>query len=146
MKVVRSVDWEEDGTFVPFLPLNVIRKLIADEVDFLQHVTQLDLRDNKLGDLDAMIFNNIEGSSKKEKINNEKIKMSVSMSRALNPELFAKQPRDNFCCLSLRKLLAGHNQLARLPERLERTSVEVLDVQHNQLQELPPNLLMKADR
>lgn len=40
--------------------LNVIRKLIADEVDFLQHVTQLDLRDNKLGDLDAMIFNNIE--------------------------------------------------------------------------------------
>lgn len=40
--------------------LNIIKKLIADEVDFLQHVTQLDLRDNKLGDLDAMIFNNIE--------------------------------------------------------------------------------------
>jgi PH domain/leucine-rich repeat-containing protein phosphatase len=36
--------------------------------------------------------------------------------------------------------------LARLPERLERTSVEVLDVQHNQITELPPNLLMKADR
>lgn len=51
-----------------------------------------------------------------------------------------------FCNSSLRKLLAGHNQLARLPERLERTSVEVLDVQHNQLLELPPNLLMKADR
>lgn len=29
-------------------------------MDFLQHVTHLDLRDNKLGDLDAMIFNNIE--------------------------------------------------------------------------------------
>lgn len=40
--------------------LNIIRKLIADEVDFLQQITQLDLRDNKLGDLDAMIFNNIE--------------------------------------------------------------------------------------
>ncbi|ELW71279.1 PH domain leucine-rich repeat-containing protein phosphatase 1 [Tupaia chinensis] len=40
--------------------LNVIRRLIADEVDFVQHVTQLDLRDNKLGDLDAVIFNNIE--------------------------------------------------------------------------------------
>ncbi|KAB1256349.1 PH domain leucine-rich repeat-containing protein phosphatase 1 [Camelus dromedarius] len=50
-----------------------------------------------------------------------------------------------FCNSSLRKLLAGHNQLTRLPERLERTSVEVLDVQHNQLLELPPNLLMKAD-
>jgi PH domain/leucine-rich repeat-containing protein phosphatase len=36
--------------------------------------------------------------------------------------------------------------MARLPESLERTSVEVLDVQHNQLLELPPSLLMKADR
>lgn len=40
--------------------LNLIRKLIADEVDFLPHVTQLDLRDNKLGGLDAMVFNNLE--------------------------------------------------------------------------------------
>lgn len=42
------------------LRLNILRKLVADEVDFVQHVTQLDLRDNKLGDLDAMVFNNIE--------------------------------------------------------------------------------------
>lgn len=42
------------------LRLNILRKLIADEVDFVPHVTQLDLRDNKLGDLDAMVFNNIE--------------------------------------------------------------------------------------
>lgn len=47
---------------------------------------------------------------------------------------------------SLRKLLAGHNMLGRLPDRLERTQVEVLDVQHNQLLELPSNLLLKADR
>ena len=47
--------------YVLFLSrLNLIRKLIADEVDFLPHITQLDLRDNKLGDLDAMVFNNIE--------------------------------------------------------------------------------------
>lgn len=40
--------------------LNVIRRLIADDADFLHHVTQLDLRDNKLGELDTTIFNNVE--------------------------------------------------------------------------------------
>lgn len=29
-------------------------------MDFLHHVTQLDLRDNKLGELDATVFNNVE--------------------------------------------------------------------------------------
>lgn len=33
---------------------------MADEVDFLHHVTQLDVRDNKLCELDATVFNNIE--------------------------------------------------------------------------------------
>lgn len=32
----------------------------ANEIDFLHHVTQLDLRDNKLGELDATVFNNVE--------------------------------------------------------------------------------------
>lgn len=40
--------------------MNSIRRLEADEIDFLHHVTQLDLRDNKLGELDATIFNNVE--------------------------------------------------------------------------------------
>lgn len=40
--------------------LNSIRRLEADEIDFLHHVTQLDLRDNKLGELDATVFNNVE--------------------------------------------------------------------------------------
>lgn len=40
--------------------LNSIRRLEAGEVDFLHHVTQLDLRDNKLGELDATVFNNVE--------------------------------------------------------------------------------------
>jgi len=34
--------------------------LEAEEIDFLHHVTQLDLRDNKLGELDATVFNNVE--------------------------------------------------------------------------------------
>lgn len=51
-----------------------------------------------------------------------------------------------FCSGSLRKILAGHNQLKRLPERMERPLVEVLDVQHNQLTELPCNLFLKSER
>ncbi|XP_078275804.1 PH domain leucine-rich repeat-containing protein phosphatase 1-like isoform X1 [Rhinoraja longicauda] len=50
-----------------------------------------------------------------------------------------------FCNGSLRKLLAGYNQLRRLPERLERTQTEVLDIQHNHLTELPSNLFLKAE-
>ena len=40
--------------------LNLIRKLVADGVDFLPHVTQLDLRDNQLGNLDATVFSGLE--------------------------------------------------------------------------------------
>uniref|UniRef100_A0A8D0PYK9 protein-serine/threonine phosphatase n=1 Tax=Sus scrofa TaxID=9823 RepID=A0A8D0PYK9_PIG len=162
------------------LRLNLIRKLIADEVDFLPHVTQLDLRDNKLGDLDAMVFNNIEVlhcernqlvtlnicgyflkalyASSNELVQldvypvpNYLSYMDVSRNRLENvPEWVCEGRKLEVLDIvlkihSLRKLLAGHNQLTRLPERLERTSVEVLDVQHNQLLELPPNLLMKAD-
>ncbi|XP_059562255.1 PH domain leucine-rich repeat-containing protein phosphatase 1 isoform X2 [Myotis daubentonii] len=141
------------------LRLNIIKKLIADEVDFLQHVTQLDLRDNKLGDLDAMIFNNIEvlHCERNQLVtlnicgyflkalyasSNELVQLDVY---PVPNYLFYMDVSSLFCNSSLRKLLVGHNRLTSLPERLERTSVEVLDVQHNQLLELPPNLLMKAD-
>ncbi|TKS75114.1 PH domain leucine-rich repeat-containing protein phosphatase 1 [Collichthys lucidus] len=45
---------------------------------------------------------------------------------------------------SLRKLLAGWNEVCRLAERLERSLLEVLDLQHNHLTELPHNLFIKA--
>lgn len=47
---------------------------------------------------------------------------------------------------SLRKLLAGWNEVCRLAERLERSQLEVLDLQHNHLTELPNNLFIKAQR
>lgn len=47
---------------------------------------------------------------------------------------------------SLRKLLVGWNQVCRLAERLERSQLEVLDLQHNNLTELPHNLFIKAQR
>ncbi|XP_038147566.1 PH domain leucine-rich repeat-containing protein phosphatase 1-like [Cyprinodon tularosa] len=45
---------------------------------------------------------------------------------------------------SLKKLLAGWNDVGRLPERLESSQLEVLDLQHNHLTELPHNLFIKA--
>lgn len=36
--------------------------------------------------------------------------------------------------------------MQKLPERVERPLLEVLDVQHNQLVELPCNLFLKSDR
>ncbi|XP_041647023.1 PH domain leucine-rich repeat protein phosphatase 1-like [Cheilinus undulatus] len=45
---------------------------------------------------------------------------------------------------SLRKLLAGWNEVCRLAERMERSQLEVLDLQHNHLTELPHNLFIKA--
>uniref|UniRef100_A0A8D0GUS1 PH domain and leucine rich repeat protein phosphatase 1 n=1 Tax=Sphenodon punctatus TaxID=8508 RepID=A0A8D0GUS1_SPHPU len=162
-----------------------LRRLIVDKVDFLHHVTQLDLRDNKLGELDATIFSNIEVLHC-ERNQLVTLKISGCLLKALyaysNGKLVHKLttwkltflfalslpewvcdcrklevldfgfvlnllllfPR-LFCNISLRKMLAGHNCLGKLPEKLEQTQVEVLDVQHNQLTELPSNLLLKAD-
>lgn len=50
------------------------------------------------------------------------------------------------CSGSLRKLLAGWNEVCQLAERLERSPLEVLDLQHNNLTELPHNLFIKAQR
>ncbi|XP_056453426.1 PH domain leucine-rich repeat-containing protein phosphatase 1-like [Gadus chalcogrammus] len=49
------------------------------------------------------------------------------------------------CSSSLRKLSAGHNRLHKLPDRVERPLLEILDVQHNQLVELPSHLFLKSD-
>ena len=47
---------------------------------------------------------------------------------------------------SLRKLLAGWNEVKRLAERVERSQLEVLDLQHNHLTDLPHNIFFKAQR
>ncbi|MCI4377066.1 hypothetical protein PGIGA_G00199240 [Pangasianodon gigas] len=71
--------------------------------------------------------------------------------RKINQHLLTNQNREFdsavvlFCSSSLRKVLAGHNRLQRLPERVEKPVVEVLDVQHNQLVELPCNLFLKSN-
>lgn len=45
--------------FAP-LRLNRISSVVPDEPDFLRHVTQLDVRDNRLSELDASLFPRLE--------------------------------------------------------------------------------------
>lgn len=47
----------------PLLPpvrLNKISSVVPDEPDLLRHVTQLDVRDNRLTELDACVFPKLE--------------------------------------------------------------------------------------
>ncbi|KAF3829774.1 hypothetical protein GH733_001725 [Mirounga leonina] len=127
------------------LRLNVIRKLIADEVDFLQHVTQLDLRDNKLGDLDAMIFNNIEVLHCER---NQLVTLNIcgyflKALYAASNELVQLDvyPVPNY----LSYMDVSRNCLENVPEWVcESRKLEVLDIGHNQICELPARLFCNS--
>ncbi|XP_058494336.1 PH domain leucine-rich repeat protein phosphatase 1-like [Solea solea] len=92
-----------------------------------ENLTVLDLSWNKLGCVPAWVCD----SSRLE---------VLDVSHNSVTEL----PIQLLSSVSLRKLLAGWNQVCRLAERLERSQLEVLDLQHNYLTELPHNLFMKA--
>uniref|UniRef100_A0A452T742 PH domain and leucine rich repeat protein phosphatase 1 n=1 Tax=Ursus maritimus TaxID=29073 RepID=A0A452T742_URSMA len=127
------------------LRLNVIRKLIADEVDFLQHVTQLDLRDNKLGDLDAMIFNNIEVLHCER---NQLVTLNIcgyflKALYAASNELVQLDvyPVPNY----LSYMDVSRNCLENVPEWVcESRKLEVLDIGRNQICELPARLFCNS--
>ncbi|XP_012629924.3 PH domain leucine-rich repeat-containing protein phosphatase 1 [Microcebus murinus] len=127
------------------LRLNVIRKLIADEVDFLQHVTQLDLRDNKLGDLDAMIFNNIEVLHCER---NQLVTLNIcgyflkalyaSSNELVQLDVY---PVPNY----LSYMDVSRNRLENVPEWVcESRKLEVLDIGHNEICELPARLFCNS--
>ncbi|XP_043745487.1 PH domain leucine-rich repeat-containing protein phosphatase 1 isoform X2 [Cervus elaphus] len=127
------------------LRLNLIRKLIADEVDFLPHVTQLDLRDNKLGGLDAMVFNNLEVLHCER---NQLVTLSICgcVLKALyasSNELVQLDvcPVPNY----LSYMDVSRNCLENVPEWVcESRKLEVLDVGHNQICELPARLFCNS--
>ncbi|KAF6303101.1 PH domain and leucine rich repeat protein phosphatase 1 [Rhinolophus ferrumequinum] len=127
------------------LRLNVIRRLIADEVDFLQHVTQLDLRDNKLGDLDAMVFNNIEVLHCER---NQLVTLNIcgyflkalyaSSNELVQLDVY---PVPNY----LSYMDVSRNRLENVPEWVcESRKLEVLDIGHNQICELPARLFCNS--
>ncbi|KAI5280085.1 Ph Domain Leucine-Rich Repeat-Containing Protein Phosphatase 1 [Manis pentadactyla] len=127
------------------LRLNIIRKLIADEVDFLQHVTQLDLRDNKLGDLDAMIFNNIEilHCERNQLVTLNICGYVLKALYASSNELVQLDvyPVPNY----LSYMDVSRNCLENVPEWVcESRKLEVLDIGHNQICELPACLFCNS--
>ncbi|XP_049443016.1 PH domain leucine-rich repeat-containing protein phosphatase 1-like [Epinephelus fuscoguttatus] len=92
-----------------------------------ENLTVLDLSWNKLGCVPAWVCE----SSRLEVLD-------------INHNSVTELPIQLLSSGSLRKLLAGWNQVCQLAERLERSQLEVLDLQHNYLTELPHNLFIKA--
>ncbi|XP_004858502.1 PH domain leucine-rich repeat-containing protein phosphatase 1 isoform X2 [Heterocephalus glaber] len=127
------------------LRLNIIRKLTADEVEFLQHITQLDLRDNKLGDLDAMIFNNIEVLHCER---NQLVTLNIcgyylKALYAASNELVRLDvyPVPNY----LSYMDVSRNHLENVPEWVcESRKLEVLDIGHNQICDLPAHVFCNS--
>ncbi|XP_040841022.1 PH domain leucine-rich repeat-containing protein phosphatase 1 [Ochotona curzoniae] len=127
------------------LRLNTIQKIIADGVDFLQHITQLDLRDNKLRELDAMIFNNIEVLHCER---NQLATLNVcgyflkalyaSSNELVQLDVY---PVPNY----LSYMDVSRNHLENVPEWVcESRKLEVLDIGHNQICELPARLFCNS--
>ncbi|XP_049975703.1 PH domain leucine-rich repeat-containing protein phosphatase 1 [Alexandromys fortis] len=127
------------------LRLNILRKLIADEVDFVPHVTQLDLRDNKLAELDAMVFNNIEVLHCER---NQLVTLNIcgyflkalyaSSNELVQLDVY---PVPNY----LSYMDVSRNCLENVPEWVcESRKLEVLDIGHNQICELPARLFCNS--
>ncbi|XP_053812713.1 PH domain leucine-rich repeat-containing protein phosphatase 1 [Vidua chalybeata] len=127
------------------LRLNSIRRLEADEIDFLHHVTQLDLRDNKLGELDATIFNNVEVLHC-ERNQLVTLKISGYFLKALYASCNELVHLDVYPvpnCLAYMDI--SRNHLENLPEWVcDSRKLEVLDVGHNQIRELPARLFYNS--
>uniref|UniRef100_A0A8U8CGT7 protein-serine/threonine phosphatase n=1 Tax=Geospiza parvula TaxID=87175 RepID=A0A8U8CGT7_GEOPR len=127
------------------LRLNSIRRLEADEIDFLHHVTQLDLRDNKLGELDATVFNNVEVLHC-ERNQLVTLKISGYFLKALYASCNELVHLDVYPvpnCLAYMDI--SRNHLENLPEWLcDSRKLEVLDVGHNQIRELPARLFYNS--
>ncbi|XP_063779068.1 PH domain leucine-rich repeat-containing protein phosphatase 1 isoform X2 [Pseudophryne corroboree] len=123
------------------LRLNTIRSLLVDEVDFLLHVTQLDLRDNKLTDLDVTCLSNLEVLHC-ERNRLTSLKISGYYLKALYASSNELTHLDVYPDPSYLAFMdVSRNCLDCLPEWVsERKSLEVLDVSYNHLTELPARL------
>lgn len=124
------------------LRLNKISRLLPDEPDFLRHVSQLDVRDNGLTELDAALFPRLEVlHCERNRLSSLRLKgcMLKGLYAAHNElcELEVSSAATNLTYVDI-----SRNCMESLPEWLsESKRLEVLDASHNHIKELPPWLL-----
>uniref|UniRef100_A0A8D3BK64 protein-serine/threonine phosphatase n=1 Tax=Scophthalmus maximus TaxID=52904 RepID=A0A8D3BK64_SCOMX len=124
------------------LRLNKISSMVPDEPDLLRHVTQLDVRDNRLTDLDASVFPRLEVlHCERNRIASLKAKgcllKGIYASNNELRQLDVSPVPSNLSCMDI-----SRNHMESLPDWLcEAKKLEVLDVSHNLITELPARLL-----
>ncbi|KAK6302733.1 hypothetical protein J4Q44_G00270880 [Coregonus suidteri] len=127
------------------LRLNKIRVVVPDEPDLLRHVTQLDVRDNGLEELDASLFPRLEVLHC-ERNHIATLKAKGSMLKAVYAQNNELQELDVSPVPSnLTYMDISRNRMEAIPEWLcEIKKLEVLDISHNLVTELPARLLCSS--
>uniref|UniRef100_A0A3B5LFD7 PPM-type phosphatase domain-containing protein n=1 Tax=Xiphophorus couchianus TaxID=32473 RepID=A0A3B5LFD7_9TELE len=145
--------------------LNRLDKVTVADWEQLLHIIQLDVRDAGLQELDVSCLGKLEllrcdrNSLSFLRVSGHALKILHASHNGV-PDWLCQSNRlevldINHNCVtelpvwllssgSLRKLLAGWNDMCTLPDRLESSQLEVLDLQHNHLTELPHCLFIKA--
>ncbi|XP_059420178.1 PH domain leucine-rich repeat-containing protein phosphatase 1 [Carassius carassius] len=124
------------------LRLNQISAVLPDEPEFLHHVTQLDVRDNRLSELDASVFPRLEVlHCQRNRLTRLRLRgCSLKAVYASSNEL--QELELSPAALSLTYLDISRNCIKALPDWLsDSRKLEVLDFSHNHITELPPWLL-----
>ncbi|XP_077472011.1 PH domain leucine-rich repeat-containing protein phosphatase 1 isoform X1 [Stigmatopora argus] len=127
------------------LRLNKISNMVPDEPDLLRHVTQLDVRDNRLTQLDASVFPRLEVlHCERNRIASLKVKGCLLKGiYASNNDLQSLDVSPVPSNLSYMDI--SRNRMEALPEWLcEAKKLEVLDASHNLVTELPARLLCSS--
>ncbi|KAM9323617.1 PH domain leucine-rich repeat-containing protein phosphatase 1 [Pholidichthys leucotaenia] len=127
------------------LRLNKISVMVPDEPDLLRHVTQLDVRDNRLTNLDASVFPRLEV------LHCERNHIaSLNAKGCLLKGIYASSNELQQLDVSpvpsnLSYMDISRNLMESLPDWLcEAKKLEVLDVSHNLITELPARLLCSS--
>ncbi|XP_067109223.1 PH domain leucine-rich repeat-containing protein phosphatase 1 [Osmerus mordax] len=125
--------------------LNKITSVVPDEPDLLRHVTQLDVRDNGLEELDASLFPRLEVlHCERNRIGSLKAKgcllKGLYASHNDLRELNVSPVPSNLTYMDI-----SWNCMEVLPDWLcESKKLEVLDVSHNLITQLPARLLCSS--